>query len=433
MKKILSLLAVFFMLACLCYATVTDTESPVKVYTSATVTAYPIPFDYIDDTDIEVTLVAIATGAETAQTLNVDYTIVSDTVTYSVAPGAAYKIIIRRVTPYTQEASWVSGSAPPLSAYESAFDKLTFLTQDLDERMDRSLKLPIASAVNPELPDPSLHPGELLRINLAGDGFDSLAVAAAGVYPDFTAYCDPADLTSMRQHKYQALGNLQRSKFTYVNSTTITIGPGVYDICGGSYWQTVFWGSDITFTNTDTTTGWKYLYIDDSTLTSAPSILTASNFTVSTTPPAWSTLLPRRGWYNGNDRCIFAYYVWSTNAIWPFYHDGGDLVQYMTQLENRAPSDINAAEYVTLTMPHFSTKGQFTVLATLNGAYYVYASVTTTNYAAIGCGISGATVSLPLFTFHTNANQQINIELNDYTGTNLVSVRTHGFFFPTGM
>jgi len=182
MKKVLSLMAVLFFLAFPIHATVTDTESPVKIYTTATVTEYPIPFDYIDDEDIEVTLVNATTGAETAQTLDVDYTIVSSTVTYSVAPGSAYKVVIRRVTPYTQEASWVAGSAPPLSAYESAFDKLTYLTQDLNERLERSILLPKTTTLsNLVFPDPADYPGLYLRNNSSGTGIEAVNLGGSGL------------------------------------------------------------------------------------------------------------------------------------------------------------------------------------------------------------------------------------------------------------
>ena len=433
MKKVLSLLAVFFILTCSCHATVTDTESPVKVYTSGAVTAYPIPFDYIDDEDIQVSLVHATTGAETPQVLDTDYTITSSTVTYAKAPGAAYRVVIRRVTPYTQEASWVAGSAPPLSAWESAFDKLTFLTQDLSERVDRSLNLPISSLASSELPDPLLNAGRLLRFNLAGDAIDTVAVAAAGVYPDFTAYCDPADLTSMRQHKYQALGNLQRSEFTYVNSTTITIGPGVYDHCGGSYWQTVFWGTDITFTNTLLSAGWRYLYIDDSTLTSAPSILTASNFIASATAPTWSTTLPRRGWYNGNDRCIFAYYVDSSGKIWPFYHDGGDYVHYGTRFLDRGTFDLESQTAVTVSIPAFSRRGKFTVAATLNGGYDIRVSTGASGFTIVGRGVADTYTFYPLFDHYVSSSRQLYLELTETAGTNIVSLWTLGWYFPAGM
>lgn len=433
MKKVLSLLAVFFMLTCSGYATVTDTESPVKVYTSATVTAYPIPFEYIDDEDIEVKLVNIATGAETSQVLDVDYTIVSNTVTYATAPGSAFKIVIRRVTPYTQQASWVAGSAPPLSAWESAFDKLTLLTQDLNELLDRSLKIPVSSTADTELPDPALNAGRLLRINLAGDGIDTLAVADAGVYPDFSAYCDPSDLMYLHRNVYQPIGYVHRSKFTYTGTQTFTVGPGVYDILGiADGWRVVFWSSDLTLTNTFTDAGWYYLYIDESAAAvDAPRELTADDFIISATSPSWSNA--KQGWYNTHDRCIFAYNV-TSGVIRPFKHDGGDYVQHTISSSDRDPANLNAAVEVVVNMPAFATRGKFTLSAEMNGARLVWiAGGGFLNYTNLGYGISDATVYFPLFDFYASDDQKLTIALADYTGTNNIALKTNGWYFPSGM
>jgi len=435
MKKILSLLAVLFFLAFPIHATVTDTESPVKVYTSGSVTAYPIPFDYIDDEDIKVTLVNSTTGAETAQTLDVDYTIVSSTVTYAKAPGAAYRVVIRRVTPYTQEASWVAGSAPPLSAYESVFDKLTFLAQDLNERLGRALSFSVTSTADPTLPDPALNAGRLLRVNLDGDGIDTLAVADAGVYPDYTAYCDPADLMYLHRNAYQPIGYVRRSKFSYVNTTTFTIGPGVYNILGAAGgWRTVFWSSDLTFTSPAAYAAWRYLYISDSaSAVDAPRELEASDFVASSTAPSWSAA--KQGWYNGNDRCIFAYYVDSSNEIWPFYHDGGDYVHYGTSFIDRSTKDLNSKTAVTVSIPAFSQRGKFTVAATLNGGYDIRVSTGASafDFTSVGIGVASTYTLYPLFDHYVSSSRQLYLDLSETTGTNIVSLWTLGWYFPAGM
>lgn len=210
MKKVLSLMAVLFFLAFPIRATVTDTESPVKVYTSGSVTAYPIPFDYIDDEDIEVKLYVPATGATVAQTLNVDYTIVSDTVTYSVAPGAAYHVILRRVTPFTQEGSWVAGSAPPLSAWESAFDKITYLTQDLNERLGRSILQPEnATYRDLTIPDPVYNAGKFIRVNAAGTGYEGAELVSGSVTFNMAKLSDYASFAAM----VAAVGSTEKTVF----------------------------------------------------------------------------------------------------------------------------------------------------------------------------------------------------------------------------
>ena len=179
--------------------TVSNTDSPVKIYTG-TATEYPIPFDYISDDDILVTLYNTTTGAATDQTIDVDYTIVEGTVTYSVAPGAGYNVVIRRVTEYTQEASFGPGEEPPLSTYESAFDKLTMLTQDLDERLERCIMFPDSySGTDFELPNPTGNAGKLIRINDAGTGLDVLAVSDSGQATEVTEYVTTDELSQLHE------------------------------------------------------------------------------------------------------------------------------------------------------------------------------------------------------------------------------------------
>lgn len=177
--------------------TVSNTDSPVKIYTGSA-TEYPIPFDYISDNDILVTLYNTETGVSTDQTKDVHYTISDETVIYSEAPGSVYNVVIRRVTPYTQEASFGPGEEPPLSTYESSFDKLTMLAQDLNERLERCIMFPDSySGTVFELPNPTGNAGRLLRINEDGTGLDVLAVGESGQVTEVTDYCDTADLEKL--------------------------------------------------------------------------------------------------------------------------------------------------------------------------------------------------------------------------------------------
>ena len=179
--------------------TVSNTDSPVKIYTG-TATEYPIPFDYISDNDILVTLYNTTTGAATDQTKDVHYTISDETVIYSEAPGSVYNVVIRRVTPYTQEASFGPGEEPPLSTYESSFDKLTMLAQDLNERLERCIMFPDSySGTVFELPNPTGNAGRLLRINEDGTGLDVLAVSESGQATEVTEYVTTDELSQLHE------------------------------------------------------------------------------------------------------------------------------------------------------------------------------------------------------------------------------------------
>jgi len=221
-----------------------------------------------------------------------------------------------------------------------------------------------------------------------------------------------------------------------VNTTTFTIGPGVYNILGAAGgWRTVFWSSDLTFTNTATNAGWRYLYISDSaSAVDAPRELEASDFVASATAPSWSAA--KQGWYNGHDRCIFAYRgIGSNNTqIYGWYHDGGDYVQNTGAVENRSAVNINEPEAVSVTLPAFCRRGNFTAMANLHGAYVVYVlQHDLGNFFPLGYGVAGTNVMFPFFDFYTTADQKITIALSDYTATNLVGLSTNGWYFPSGM
>ena len=223
------------------------------------------------------------------------------------------------------------------------------------------------------------------------------------------------------------LGYLQRAKFTYVDANTITIGPGAYQHAGTTN-QKVYWDSDLTFDSTDTGSQWYYLYIDDSAIVSAgTNELTASEFINSTTAPTWSDA--KRGWYSGNDRCIFAYYV-ASGSIAGFYHDGGDYVSYASLIIDRAFADITGNEAVELTIPSFSTKSYVRFNVSLCAAYDFYCGPEAAGMAVVHSAL--ATDSFMLMVM-TSASQTISIGLSSYTNANEVGVKTHGWFFPMGV
>ena len=462
MKKILAALILVLALALPSMATVSDTESPVKIYSSGAATEYTIPFDYISDSDITVTLVNVSTGAETAQTLDVDYTIVDETVTYSVAPGSAYKVVLQRVTPYTQEASFSAGEAPPLTTYESAFDKLTYLVQDLDERVGRSILLPSSSSVTDiEWPDLALNAGKLVRINTDGDGLEGISTVAAGSALDVTAYCDAADLTELHAYQttsgltvsdttflhqivttsgvtnddleslhviYTTCGLFQRAKFTYVDADTITIGPGVYQHAGTTG-QIVYWKSALTFDSTDSGSAWYYLYIDDSAIVSAgTNLLTAAEFTNSTTAPTWSDA--KHGWYNGSDRCIFAYYV-SSGSIVSFTHDGSDYFMFRVVFGGVNISDISTTTAATIAVPDIAPDAQVLILVSADGSVPSGTRVTASGHIAVVAVPSVTTMASTRAS--TDSSQQVSIDATSYNGKTDIAVYMQGWYFPRGM
>ena len=92
-------------------------------------------------------------GTETVKTLNTDYTLVDNgasggTITFGTAPANGVTIVLLRNTSLTQEVDYVSNDPFPAETHEGALDKLTLQVQEVQEEVDRSLKLSRTNTMN---------------------------------------------------------------------------------------------------------------------------------------------------------------------------------------------------------------------------------------------------------------------------------------------
>ena len=108
-----------------------------------------------------------------------------------------------------------------------------------------------------------------------------------------------------------------RPVFNRTAATTVKLcGTFAYQHAGTT--TQILTGADVTFTRSDTsgTDQFNYLYIDDSAVvTAGNSAITASELISSPTAPTLNTT--KGGFYNGNDRCIYA---WRQNTSNDIYH-----------------------------------------------------------------------------------------------------------------
>lgn len=110
--------------------------------------AFTYTFKITDDDDIQV-IIRSATGIETVKTKTTHYTVsgvgnaAGGTITFTAGniPASTQTVILRRSTPQTQELDLIANSDLPSDSLENAYDKLTSITQELQEQVDRSLKL----------------------------------------------------------------------------------------------------------------------------------------------------------------------------------------------------------------------------------------------------------------------------------------------------
>lgn len=109
-------------------------------------TVFNYTFKITDQDDIEV-ITRTSAGTESVKTITTDYTVsgVGDagggSVTFTTAPASGLTVILRRDTPQTQGLDLIENDPLPANSLEDAFDKLTSITQELQEENDRSIKL----------------------------------------------------------------------------------------------------------------------------------------------------------------------------------------------------------------------------------------------------------------------------------------------------
>ena len=162
MKKIM----IFLMMCGSVFATVDDGES-IRQYFSGTLTEFTFTQKVNSADDILVFTKLISTGVETPLIEDADYTIVPNgsgylfggTVTYPTvssgdpAIGSTFQVVIVRSIKKSQETS--QGAITPTSVVAS-LDKLTRIVQDLQDRVDRSWRLPQSDATTFDVEMPTL-------------------------------------------------------------------------------------------------------------------------------------------------------------------------------------------------------------------------------------------------------------------------------------
>lgn len=131
--------------------TVSSSTAKVSYSGNGATQAFAVPFYFLADSQLTVTL-RLADGSESTKVLGVDYTVTGagvltgGTVTMTVAPASGTTLVIVRNVPLTQETDLQPNDRLPAETLEQTVDKLTMITQQLDEAVDRSLKFPVTDS-----------------------------------------------------------------------------------------------------------------------------------------------------------------------------------------------------------------------------------------------------------------------------------------------
>jgi len=181
MKRLSAVIfAAFFVLyAATAQATVASSTSRMQ-YTCSGGSTYAFTFGVGATSEIQVIKTVTASQTETTLTETTDYTISATnndyssggTVTTTTACATGNTLTILRNVPLTQASDFTEGMPTLYESFEDGLDKLTRITQQQQEEIDRSLRIPVSSSTSPTLPNPVAN--NYIGWNASGTGLANL-------------------------------------------------------------------------------------------------------------------------------------------------------------------------------------------------------------------------------------------------------------------
>lgn len=166
---------------------VTNSISRSGPYAGANQTGpFSITFRFLDNSHVQ--LVQTSAGVETTLTYAVDYTLAG---AGSDSGGAAALIValpvgqtltIIRNVPITQETDYTQSDPFPAESHEDALDKLTMIAQQLQDGVNRSLRVPEAASTLPEFPPAAARANTVPAFDASGN--PTVMVPASGSAAD---------------------------------------------------------------------------------------------------------------------------------------------------------------------------------------------------------------------------------------------------------
>lgn len=144
-------------------------------------TVFAYDFKVTNQAHLVVTLTG-ANGVNTVQTITTHYTVsgVGDegggNITMVTPPATGEQLTITRDVTKTQEVDLQNRGSFLPNTIETAFDKLTQITQDLAELLTRAVKQPVTSTVELTFPAPTGNADKVVGFNAAGTDLEAKTV-----------------------------------------------------------------------------------------------------------------------------------------------------------------------------------------------------------------------------------------------------------------
>lgn len=166
-------------------------EAEVVLQGNGVAKSFPLGIKLLDKTDVWVWTRNNITGTMVQLTLDSDYSVLNldveegATITYPISGDAlasGYSLVVQRRVPLTSSTDFSQTGAMYPSSIEDAIDRLAMGLQQLEEKVNRAIRLGIGSATEDLSAIPSLA-GKVLQFGSNGQpeaGPDSAAIAEAG-------------------------------------------------------------------------------------------------------------------------------------------------------------------------------------------------------------------------------------------------------------
>lgn len=155
MKRLTAIITVIFLLSPLAaFATVSVTTNRIQYSCNGSTTTYSYTFKVFEDDDLTAT-VASSAGTETTLALNTDYTVTGAgssggnvVLTAGTKCPDGSTLTITRDIDLTQETDYEDGGGLSADTLESNVDRLTLISQDQQEKLDRTFSVAKSSTLS---------------------------------------------------------------------------------------------------------------------------------------------------------------------------------------------------------------------------------------------------------------------------------------------
>jgi hypothetical protein len=212
--------------------TIETTANRISYTGSGTTGPFSFPYYFLADGDLTVIKTTIADGTEETLTITTDYTVsgageaAGGSVTLVATLSSSYKLTIIRDPDILQPADYPANDRFPAATHEQALDRATMILQRLKDYIDRSFRLSDGDVSGISLILSNLSAGELIAVNAAGTGIESIAAAdvdLATVSTFILTLMDDADAATART----TLGAAALAANTFTGLQTFAAGADI--------------------------------------------------------------------------------------------------------------------------------------------------------------------------------------------------------------